>query len=296
MLSWEIFSDDYTLSGFWYQTLSIYQDLRNIGDLKALIVVLITLELELDQDKLRILYQNLTSLFDFMGDSFWRVVDWCHTEVMLVINQEEAHWYITLLIQRMNDLCTYHQSWVFTNLKLRNVNDLVGWFVLAFFFDESSWQNLWDGLNHVDDAVCLQSALVGNSVVCSWHKSYNIVAFFISLQIWIDGMCLLEISNSFVISLKIFQNGTSVKIQIWIWLLQCLLSLSISFKCMLQLDCALIVNEEIGEMGISQSIPTIRTAHVLSNSLCSKLNAKFVILFPFFSVKSFSIWLILELS
>lgn len=138
-----------------------------------------------------------------MGDSFWRMINRCHTEVMLVINQEEAHWNITYLIQRMNNFGTYHQTRVFANLKLRNVNNLIcRWFF--GFFDESIWQNLRYRFNHVDDSVCLQSALISNGVVRSRHKPNNIVAFFICLQIWIDSMGLLEISNCFIISLKIF--------------------------------------------------------------------------------------------
>ncbi len=175
----------------------------DVSDLKALIVVLISLELQCDQDKLRILYQNFISLPDFICESLGRVVDRCHAEVMLVVNKEEAHWNICCLVQRVDNLRAHHQSWVFSYLQLGDVDDLACLRLLGLF-DESWWKNLWDGLNHVNDSVCLQSALVSNSVVGSRDKSYNIVAFFISLQVWINLVGLLEISDSFIISLKIF--------------------------------------------------------------------------------------------
>jgi len=75
-------------------------------------------------------------------------------------------------------------------------------------------------------------------------------------------MSNLEIAAGLIVSFKIFENGTTVEEQIWIRLLEILLSLGISLQSMLQFCGTLVVNKEVSEMSVAEHIPALRIRKV----------------------------------
>ena len=106
----------------------------------------------------------------------------------------------------------------------------------------------------------------------------------------------LEVVDCLVVPLKILVNSSPVEEQIWVWLLQGFLALGICFKSMLKLTSALVVNKEICQMGITEHIPTLGVAEILSNSFSCHLNTGLVILLSLLCVEFIAIWGGLELS
>ena len=109
-------------------------------------------------------------------------------------------------------------------------------------------------------------------------------------------MSELEIVHCLVVSLEVFVDGSPIKKEIWIWLLESLFTLGICFKSMLKFSGRLIVYKEVGQMSISKSVPTLRVAEILSNRLGGHFNTSFVIFLSLLSVKLVAIWRGLKLS
>lgn len=197
--------------------------------------------------------QNFTSRSNFVRKLLWNMVDWHHAEIVLEINQKEANWYVRWFFQVINNLCTNHQTRIFTTLQLWNVDYFTC--ILAINY-------LRNRFDHVSQPVSLNSTLVYNRVVCSWDKSYNRICSLISLQTWVNWMSCLEVLSCFTISFQIFKNCCSIEEKVRIRFFHIFFGHWISSKGTFKLFCWLIIDEEISQMCISQNIPTLRITHI----------------------------------
>ena len=84
------------LEVFVQQGLTIDQNICDVSNLDSLISVKLALVLKTDMNHIRILDENLVSLFDVLCQRFIRVVERHDAKIVLKINQQEAHWNVLL--------------------------------------------------------------------------------------------------------------------------------------------------------------------------------------------------------
>lgn len=59
-----------------------------------------------------VLNKDVASWLNFVKNTFAHMIDRSNTEVMLVVNKEEANWDVTLLMDVVHDLGRHHHTWV----------------------------------------------------------------------------------------------------------------------------------------------------------------------------------------
>ena len=109
-------------------------------------------------------------------------------------------------------------------------------------------------------------------------------------------MSELEVSDSLVVSLEVFIDGCSIEEEIWVGLFEIFFALSIGFQSTLKFYCAFIVNKKVGQMSISENVPTFRIFEIKADCLGRHLYASLVVLFSLFRIKFVSIGGCLQLS
>ena len=99
-------------------------------------------------------------------------------------------------------------------------------------------------------------------VVSFRHETNNTFTLLVGLEFWVDLVGPREVSESLIVAFKVLKQSSTVKEQVWVWLLHVHLSLSIRFDGELKLFSAFIVSEEVSQVRISQSIPALRILEV----------------------------------
>lgn len=194
---------------------------------------------------------------------------------MLVINEQEASWDVRLLVDVVHDFGGNHETGVFAGLELGNVN---------YFEVLEVWEFLGDRFDHAQELVGLQLSFVHNRVVSSGDKTNDAITLFVGVEVWIHLLSELEIVDGLVVSLKVFIDGTPVVVEVGIWLFQGFLGLRVGFESMLKLPSAFVVLEKVGEMSISENVPTLRIPEIKAYCLGGHLDTCLIVLFPLFGI------------
>ena len=84
-------------------------------------------------------------------------------------------------------------------------------------------------------------------------------SFVGSIQIGINSMSRIVISDSLSVAFKILVNGSSVEEKVGVWLGHLTLSLSVSLESKVELLDVLVVDKEVCKVGIAEDIYTERS-------------------------------------
>ena len=89
------------------------------------------------------------------------------------------------------------------------------------------------------------------------------------MEVRVNLMSLLVISDSLIVAFKVLENGRTVVIEVRVRILLESLSLGVGLQCKRQLTDALIVYKEICEVSVAEDIPRLRITKIKCHSFIS---------------------------
>ena len=101
---------------------SIDQEAGDVGDLEALVVVGVALELQLHKHQMRIADHQRAASPHPISEVVTHVVNRENAEVVLTVNHQETGWNLGLLVQQVHHLSGYDTGQVLAILELADVD------------------------------------------------------------------------------------------------------------------------------------------------------------------------------
>lgn len=154
-------------------------------------------------NNIRILYQDFISMLQILCQGFICVVDRDDTEVVLEVNNQEAHGYILLFRQVVDNLGAQNHVLCFACLQLTYGYYIVDYFLCLLCISRELYlllQSLRYSLHHSSQFLRLELSFCVNKSRCLNNEVYYLFSSLISLKIGINCMCFKIISNCFIIS------------------------------------------------------------------------------------------------
>jgi hypothetical protein len=151
------------------------------------------------------------------------------------------------------------------------IGDLLFLFLVGREFD-SLLQGAWDGFNHQSQFLRLYLSFRLNQSGGIDHKVNNLLGFLVCLEVGVNLVSLLVISDSLIVAFKVLENRGTVVIEVRVRILLESLGLGVSLQCECQLPDALVVYKEICEVGIPEDIPRLGITKIKCYSFIGKLD------------------------
>ena len=151
------------------------------------------------------------------------------------------------------------------------IGDLLFLFLVGREFD-CLLQGAWDSFNHQSQFLRLYLSFRLNQSGGIDHKVNNLLGFLVCLEVGVNLVSLLVISDSLIVAFKVLENRGTVVIEVRVRILLESLGLGVSLQCECQLPDALVVYKEICEVGIPEDIPRLGITKIKCYSFIGKLD------------------------
>ena len=92
------------------------------------------------------------------------------------------------------------------------------------------------------------------------------------MEVGVNLMSLLVISDSLIVAFKVLENGGTVVIEVRVRILLESLGLGVGLQCECQLPDALVVYKEICKVGVPEDIPRLGITKIKCYSFIGKLD------------------------
>ena len=93
-----------------------------------------------------------------------------------------------------------------------------------------------------------------HQIACLNNEVDDLASLGCCVEIWVDLVRRIVVTDSFAVALKILVNGSSVEEHVWVGLLHLLFSLQVRPQRQVELLYVLIVREEVGEVRIAKHV------------------------------------------
>ena len=133
-------------------------------------------------------------------------------------------------------------------------------------------QGAWDSFNHQSQFLRLYLSFGLNQCGGIDHEVNNLLGLLVCLEVGVNLVSLLVISDSLIVAFKVLENGGTVVIEVRVRILLESLGLGVGLQCECQLPDALVVYKEICEMGIPEDIPRLGITKIKCYSFIGKLD------------------------
>ncbi len=118
-------------------------------------------------------------------------------------------------------------------------------------------KSAWDSFHHLADLLRLHSTLTLDQGGCLYDESNNFLSSLIRLEVRIDRVSMLVVSDCFIIAFKILKDGCSVVVKIGVLFLLKSFSLGVGLQSESKFGYANTVDKEIGEMCVTKYVPRL---------------------------------------
>lgn len=130
-------------------------------------------------------------------------------------------------------------------------------------------QGAWDCFNHKSQFLRLYLSLRLDQSGSIYDKVNNLIGLLVCLEVRVNLMSLLVISDSLIVAFKVLKNGRTVVIEVRVRILLESLGLGVGLQCKRQLTDTLVVYKEICEVSVAEDIPRLRITKIKCHSFIS---------------------------